>query len=400
MTAPDYRFIDSDTHCYEPEDCFTRHLEKKYRDRAIELGPPEADGRRAFHFDGKRVLPHYFEGIMGPGTWKDLMSHWGKGTMWEEESAIAFSPEHPDFRDRDERLAWMDAQNIEAAILNSTLSCDFLATTGDMPLLYAHQRAFNRHLEDDWGYRYQNRIFAAPHITLDDRELAIEELERLIREEVKFVNFPPRNAGNRSPADPYFDPFWARLAEAGIVPIVHLGNGGTLGRMAAWSEGPEVIRTSNNGNPGFTAFQWMTSFVDRPVMDFLTALILHNLFGRFPDLRVISIEYGIAWVPYLLSQLDKCYRVAYDMEWIGGRPADLPSEIFKRHVSLTAFFEDKISEIMELLGPGRLLLGSDYPHPEGVAEPAEFLGQLPGQSEAVVRAFMRDNAAALYGLAA
>ena len=79
MTAPDYRFIDSDTHCYEPEDCFTRHLEKKYRDRAIELGPPEADGRRAFHFDGKRVLPHYFEGIMGPGTWKDLMSHWGKG---------------------------------------------------------------------------------------------------------------------------------------------------------------------------------------------------------------------------------------------------------------------------------------------------------------------------------
>ena len=246
-----------------------------------------------------------------------------------------------------------------------------------MPLLYAHQRAFNRYLEDDWGFRYQNRIFAVPNLPLDDRELAIEELERLIRQGAKFVNFPPRNAGNRSPADPNFDPFWARLSEAGVVPVVHLGNGGGLAHMAAWSEGPELIPWFDSGGVGLTAFQWVTSFIDRPVMDFLTALILHNLFGRFPDLRVISIENGIGWVPYLLSQLDKCYRLAYDRAWIGGRPNDLPSEIFKRHVYLTAVFEDKVSEVMELLGPDRLLLGSDYPHPGGCGGAGRVPGDAP-----------------------
>ena len=47
------------------------------------------------------------------------------------------------------------------------------------------------------------------------------------------------------------------------------------------------------------------TFLDRPIMDCLSALILHNLFGRFPSLPVLSVENGIGWVPYLLSQLDK-----------------------------------------------------------------------------------------------
>ena len=115
---------------------------------------------------------------------------------------------------------------------------------------------------------------------------------------------------------------------------------------------------------------------------------------------MLSVEHGVAWVPYLVSQLDKVYHQCYDNEWIGGRPDDLPSEIFKRHVSLAPYLGDPIAEVMDVLGPGNLMLGSDYPHPEGVAEPAEFLGQLAGYSEKVVRGYMRSTAAGLFGLPA
>ncbi len=46
-----------------------------------------------------------------------------------------------------------------------------------------------------------------------------------------------------------------------------------------------------------------------------------------------------------------------------------------------------------------MLFGSDYPHPEGIAEPLSYLNMLKGRPESEVRKIMRDNAAALLGLA-
>ena len=409
MSTPSYGFIDTDEHSYDPDDCFTRHLDERFRDRGYELKPVGSGGHRMFFFEGQPALPHFYDGIMPPGYWKSVMAPDGKGAWTEDASAAVASADHPDYRDRDARLEWMDAHNIEATLINSTLSADLLAASGDMPLLYAHTEAFNRYLEDDWGYRYKNRIFTVANLSLDDRELAIAELERLIRQDVKFVSLAPRNHGNRSPGDPYFDPFWERLVEADVHLVAHLGSGLGYEQTSNWSErlvkGEDVAPeagggTQEYGAPSLSAFQSLTTYIDRPIMDFLSAMILHNLFGRVPGLRILSVENGVGWVPYLLRQLDKSYRQCYENEWIGGRPDDLPSEIFKRHVSLAPFFGDPIAEVMNVLGPGNLMLGSDYPHPEGVAEPAEFLGQLAGYSEEVVRGYMRSTAAGLFGLPA
>src|SRR6185369_12017594 len=44
MTPLDYRLLDADTHYYEPDDCFTRHIEARFKDATvwIDRGP---DGR-------------------------------------------------------------------------------------------------------------------------------------------------------------------------------------------------------------------------------------------------------------------------------------------------------------------------------------------------------------------
>ena len=87
-------------------------------------------------------------------------------------------PIHPEYRDRDARLAVMDRQGLDGCFLFPTLGVGMEeALAGDPPALVAAFAAFNRWLEDDWGYAYQERIFAAPMITLVDVEAAVSELD-------------------------------------------------------------------------------------------------------------------------------------------------------------------------------------------------------------------------------
>ena len=145
-----------------------------------------------------------------------------------------------------------------------------------------------------------------------------------------------------------------------------------------------------------SAFQ-RAVFWERPIMDTLAALVLHNLFGRFPSLQAMSVENGSAWVPYLLRVIDKAQKTGAYGEWLGGRVEELPSEIFRRHVSVAPFENDDIRELVDLLGADRVLLGSDYPHPEGLAEPLRFLeGHALSQEE--TRLISRENTARLLGL--
>lgn len=132
-------------------------------------------------------------------------------------------------------------------------------------------------------------------------------------------------------------------------------------------------------------------------MDTLAALVLHNLFGRFPSLQAMSVENGSAWVPYLLRVMDKAEKTGSYGQWLGGRITDRPSEIFKRHVSVAPFDDDDIRGLIDALGADRVLFGSDYPHPEGVANPWDFLvGRDLREDE--LRRIARDNTAKLLAL--
>ena len=71
-----------------------------------------------------------------------------------------------------------------------------------------------------------------------------------------------------------------------------------------------------------TPFQWYLGYGDRPISDMLANLILNNLFGRFPRLRMLSIENGSAWVPGLLQSMDKAAKVGRRGTPIGGHVED------------------------------------------------------------------------------
>ncbi|HEY6533026.1 MAG TPA: amidohydrolase family protein [Acidimicrobiales bacterium] len=392
----DYAVVDADNHYYEPPDCFSRHIESAYRDKAITATKRDDEGWTVMigsepytFFDPK------FDRTNPPGSLLTVLR--AKDANAEVKWADFYSKENmlPAFQNRDERLVLMDEQGIEATIMLPSFGVSVTALMlDDVEQMYANLTAFNRWLEEDWGYGADGRIFSPPLISLLDPDRAVAELDRVLALGAKVVAVPPGPTGSmRSPADPIYDPFWSRLDESGVALVLHLGDSLYPETSAAWGEIPyPPVRE-------MSAFQWAFNHSDRPIMETIGQFIYGNLFGRFPNLKVLSIENGSDWVPYLLRLLDKKKGLGRYGPWIGGRPVGRPSDTFKQHVWVAPYPEDDVDAVIDVIGADRVLFGSDYPHPEGMAEPAHFADLMKRAAPDDVRKVMRDNSAELLGIA-
>jgi predicted TIM-barrel fold metal-dependent hydrolase len=395
MDPLDYLVIDADNHYYETPDCFSRHIEPRYADKAI-TARQTADGTwdvkvgdRPFTF-----MDVKFDRTNPPGSLHAILraKDSAGGLTWGD----SYSKENmlPAFQHRAARLAMMDEQGIESAILLPTLAVGVEAYMLDDPeQLYANYRAFNRWLDEEWGFDFEHRIYAPALLSLLDLEQALAELDRVMAAGARIIHLTPGPIGNgTSLADPRYDPFWARIDEAGLLVAFHIADTRYPDVSMAWGEEPAPpVRQ-------MTAWQWAFVHGDRPIMETLGAMVYGNMFARFPNLRVLSLENGSDWVHYLLTLLDKKKGMGRYAHWIGGRPAGRPSDTFRRHVSVSPYPEDDVEALVQRIGADRVLFGSDYPHPEGLAEPRRFTDLLPHRSPDEVRMVMRGNAAALLGL--
>ena len=212
--------IDADNHYYESLDAFTRHLDKKYRDRGVK---PVQDGKRvALLIAGKvnRFVPNpTFDPIIVPGCLDPLF----RGQIPEgvdPRTLMQTEPLRAEYRDRDVRLQIMDDQGLDAALLFPTLGCGVEeALRDDIPATMASLSAFNRWLEEDWGFDHEGRVLAAPMLSLADPDAAVQEVDSLLERGARLVHVRPApvpapNGTSRSLGDKAHDPVWARLAEA------------------------------------------------------------------------------------------------------------------------------------------------------------------------------------------
>jgi predicted TIM-barrel fold metal-dependent hydrolase len=360
---------DADNHYYEPDDAWTRHIAPEFRDRSITIrrGDDGLVGRPYFGGQPLYYLERTSIDLIGrPGAVAD-----NKDGRYEPlaEADLIRPGEVPWFVDRAARLAWMDEQNINAVLLWPSVGLTVEhQMRSDPPACLANLHSFNRWLDEDWGFRHRDRILAVPWLSLIDLDAAIAELDDVIARGAKVIALLFAPVNGRSIADPYFDPFWARLAEAGVLVGFHGAESGYNELFStAWGEKGRPLSRAQS------PFQRACFFGERPIMDTLAALVLHNLFGRFPTLQALSIENGSSWVPSLLRAIDRGAKSGRYGEWLGGTFDDLPSEVFTRHISVAPNDDDDIRGLVDLIGADRVLLGSDYPHPEGNAEPATFL---------------------------
>jgi hypothetical protein len=128
----------------------------------------------------------------------------------------------------------------------------------------------------------------------------------------------------------------------------------------------------------------------------LLSLVSEGVFAKFPRLKVVLIESGVAWLPGFLWRADKTWRgVRAEVPWV----KEPPSTIIRRHVRLTVQpfdappEEGQLDVLLEQVGcDDMLLFATDYPH-------WQFDGDdvLPkGFPAALARKIMIDNPLATY----
>jgi predicted TIM-barrel fold metal-dependent hydrolase len=383
--------IDADNHYYETLDAFTRHLDKKYRDRGIKA---VQSGKRVELLIGgtvNRFVPNpTFDPIIVPGCVDSLF----RGKIpdgVDPRSLMQVEPMRSEYQDRERRLDVMDEQGLGAALLFPTLGCGVEeALRDDVDATMASLSAFNRWLEEDWGFDYQRRIITAPMLSFADPAAAAFEVDSLLERGARVVHVRPApvpgpNGTGRSLGDKAHDPVWARLSEASIPVAFHLGDSGYNRFAGAWGASAKF--------EGFGNTDVLSRIVvaDRAIHDAIASLIVHGVFTRHPTLRVASIENGSDWMHLLAKRLRKLRNQTPRAF------AEDPLETLRRHVWTTPYLEEDLDALADLIGVERILFGSDWPHGEGVAHPMDFKKELRGFDEPAVQRIMHDNAVELLG---
>ncbi|HET6953656.1 MAG TPA: amidohydrolase family protein [Acidimicrobiales bacterium] len=380
----EFPVFDADNHLYETRDAFTRHLPDRYKG-AIDY--VEVRGRTKIVVRGtiSEYIPNpTFEVVARPGAQEEYFRVGNpEGKSYRE---LIGEPMRsiPAFREPGPRLELMDELGIDRTLMFPTLASLLEERLRDDPkLIHAVIHSLNEWLYEQWSFNYEDRIFTTPVITLPIVEKAIEELEWVVERGAKTILVRPAPVpgygGSRSFGFEEFDPFWQAVVDADILVSMHASDSGYSRYQADWTGPQEMLPFKPD------PFRWLT-MGKRPVEDTMAALTCHGVFARFPRLRVASIESGGDWVAPFLEHLEDVHRKM---------PQDFPEdpvEGFKRCVYISPFHEDDIEKLIAAVGVDHVLFGSDYPHPEGLAEPCSYVDHLPaGLAEDDVAKIMGGN---------
>jgi len=379
--------FDADNHLYETRDSLTKFLPERYQGV---IDYVEVRGRTKIVVRGQisNYIPNpTFDVVARPGTMEDYFRH--GNPEGKDRRAMFGEPMRsiPAFRGPEARLELMDEQGLDRALMFPTLASLVEERLRDDPeAIHAVIHALNQWIHEDWGFEHKGRIFTTPVITLPIVERAIEELEWVVERGAKVVLIRPAPVpgyrGPRSFGLPEFDPFWKRVVELDVLVTMHASDSGYERYTNDWmGNGSEMLPFQPQ------AFRMLSGW--RPVEDAVSALICHGALSRFPTLKVAMIENGSSWVAPLLKNLADVYKKM---------PQDFledPVMVFKRQIHISPFWEDDLGALAELIGVERVLFGSDFPHPEGLADPSSYVDELEGLPEETVRKIMGGNLARL-----
>jgi predicted TIM-barrel fold metal-dependent hydrolase len=387
----DFPIFDVDNHMYETPDAFTQYLPPEYEGLIKYV---EVAGRTKIAV--RNVISDYipnptFEVVAAPGAQEEYFKEGNKEGKSRREIMGKPIRALSAFRDPEPRLRLMDELGVDRALMWPTLASLLEERLRDDPLATcAVVHALNQWMHEHWTFEYEGRIFPTPIVNLAIVDRAVEELEWVLERGAKVILVRPAPAwgfhGPRSPALPEFDPFWSRVADADILVGMHASDSGYQRYVNEW----EGVRTGEMlPFKNTSAFETIIGHMSRPIVDTMASLIGHGLCTRFPTLKVSPVENGSGWVRGLLSDLANAYEFSPKLF------EEDPVEVFKRNIYVHPFHEEDPRGLIKLLGEDNVLFGSDFPHPEGLADPITFVDELAGMDDRVVRKVMGGNLARL-----
>ncbi len=346
--------VDADGHILEPPDLWERYLEPKYRDRAVRL---RADERGEYlEIDGKKAKMSRNDFVAGLG----VMDRIG-GIEFEREPTGLGYVDNASFgaMDAKERIARLDAENLERVFLYPTLGLLWEPECEDLELAVAYARAYNRWIVDfcaDSG----GRLLPIAHIPLGVPELAEQELRRVAADGVRGFFVPPFIWTRKPHGHPDHHRVFATAQELGLVTGLHPSF------EPHWAAPTRFGRMTGAD----TAF-YQNVILGDVIRAGFTSLFQYGVFELFPELRVVVLEIGAGWIGYWLERMDATYESPL------GRSVPLkerPSEYFKRQCWVSGDPDERaLAGVIPFVGEDRFFWASDFPHAD---HPPDYLANL------------------------
>ena len=340
--------IDADTHISEPPDLFTKRLPRKWHDDAPKIIKNEETG---------------FENwVIGPKQQASTPVGHTAVAGWPEPFPAApsgFSEIPKAAHDPYARLEYMDSLRIWAMALYPNVSgfgSQAFLSLEDPDLMLACVRAYNDFLTD-WCEPARERFIPITSIPFWDVAGSVKEIERCAKLGHKGVLFSgaPQDHGQPALASPHWNPIWEAAVAHDLPVSVHIGSGEFTNND--WT--PE--RLALYGPGGINAQTSIGLFLEngRQVVD----LLFSGVLPRYPELKFVSVESGIGFIPFLLEAADHTFAYGQVRR---DRPEFelLPSEYFARQVYGCFWFEEYApAQMLDKLPVDNLLFETDYPHP-------------------------------------
>lgn len=379
--------IDCDSHLGEPADLWSSRAPARFRDRLPER--KTVDGQTNWWLDGEPWI-HLGGNTIGQGHTKVL------GTL-----CLPLDEIDPATWSVPERLKFMDEQGVHTEVLypngvgfgsNAFFGIDDVALRNVMSSIY---NDFFIEVQQESG----GRLLSQGLLPIWDMDLTVAEMARLHDAGIRGFTLTdkPQLVGLPDINDDYFAPMWALANELDTVINFHIGSG--LPKKGVDSPvgepKPELYWTSFG--PQRRLAVMATQFYMSNVR-IITNLCMSDMFDRYPNVKVVSAESGIGWIPFVLEAME------YQTDEFIVDPAERalqprrPTEYFRSNVYVTTWFERAAMKVLDDIGVGNVLVMTDIPHPTCLYPKTRehFAAVTAHLDPETRRRILRDNAAELY----
>ena len=386
-TLDPVRVIDADTHLTERHDLWTKRAPAAFKDRVPHV--TQVDGCATWVVEDDVVL-----GRAGAGGVVDRQGVKGRSFEglyeWEIEQA------HAAAYDPDARMRLLDETGIWAQIIFPGvvgLGGQSLAEIVKDPAL----RMLCVEIFNDASAELQagsgDRLLPMAILPAWDVNACVAETKRAARLGLRGVNLTsdPQDLGAPDLASRAWDPLWDACSSLSMPVHFHIGASLTTMNYFGtypWDSHDDDTKLAIGGTLLFIGNA-------RVVVN----IICSGMLDRFPELKIVSVESGTGWIPFILEALD--YEMDENAPQAKARLSLLPSEYFKRQIYATTWFEQRnLASLIESVGEDNIMFETDFPHPTCLyPDPLKTAEtNMHGLAPAVRRKILGENGIKLYRL--
>ena len=333
----EYRIVSSDSHVFEPPDLWTGRIDRRFRERAPFMA------REGDH-DQWYVEKDFKVGAIG------LLSQGGRRFDAPETITLegSFEDAPRGGYDPHEHVKDMEADGDHGGLLYPSLGL-FLFKVADSELMSAIFRTYNDWLAEFCG-EYPDQLKGIAMVNVDDVSDGVSELERARRIGLSGAMISLYPSPGRQYDRAEYEPLWADAQDLDMPISLHTA-----------TQRPGPLQPGIDGTSQSATFR---ANIDYWVRCSLSDMIYSGVFERYPELKVVAVEFELSWVPYFLHMIDYVYIERQQQASYRFKGDVLPSDFFHRNVYLS-FQEDGLGiQLRHIIGVDGLMWGSDYPHAE------------------------------------